>query len=121
MLRKTIATLALAAAATAGVVTAGPAQAAQGHCISGPRSGWYLCQGSASYHNVGGIRYSVVNFSLSTGGDDTQVRLYANSFSGASSLVTERDSSTIFDDTYMGSSSSLCISEGTTKWHACVN
>ncbi|MER5636898.1 hypothetical protein ABT095_08080 [Kitasatospora sp. NPDC002227] len=119
MLRKTIATLALAAAATAGVVTAGPAQAAKGHCINGPR-GWTLCQGNAVYHNVGGIRYSVVSFTLNTGGNDTQVRLYANSFSGASSLVTERDSSTVFDNTYMSNSSSLCVTEGTTGWHDCV-
>ncbi len=52
MLRKTITTLALASATLTGAVLAAPAQAAVGHCITGPSGGEKLCLNSWNHNKA---------------------------------------------------------------------
>ncbi|MFE2284558.1 hypothetical protein ACFXDJ_10330 [Streptomyces sp. NPDC059443] len=113
MLRKTITTLALAAATLSGVVLAAPAQASVGHCITGPRSGEKLCLNSYFYNS--GERFSQYTFTLT--GPDTDYRVYAGSLSGPSEIKYIRDHALVVDGRY---AATLCITEGTTGWRGCA-
>ncbi|WP_424643126.1 hypothetical protein [Embleya sp. AB8] len=111
LFRKTITTLAVAAAtaAVAGVVTAAPAQAATG-CSPTNGYGERLCVTSVNYDPRDGL--TSIQFTLA--GPWTDYRVSANDTSnlyypGANSIGVDGRLYT-----------QVCVTEGTTHWRACV-
>jgi hypothetical protein len=113
MLRKTISTLALASATLTGVVLAAPAQAAVGHCITGPSGGEKLCLNSWNHNKA--ENFTTYGFTLS--GPPTDYRVYAGSLSGPSAIRYTGSDGFAVDGDY---TATLCITEGTTKWSGCA-
>ncbi|MDH6577258.1 hypothetical protein [Kitasatospora sp. MAP5-34] len=113
MLRKTITTLALAAATLSSVLLAAPAQATVGNCINGPRSGERLCFNSYYYNRS----VNLTQYTFTLYGPTTDYRVYAGSLSGPSDIRYPGNDGLAVDGHY---GTTLCITEGTTGWRGCA-
>jgi hypothetical protein len=108
VLRKTITTLAVAAATLAGVVMASPAQADTG-CTGFNGYGEQLCVNYTVYNGS----YTAIN--ISVWGPSTDYRAHVGSWS----TIVYPGSTTL----YVGgnqSGTTVCVTEGTTHWNGCV-